>query len=221
MTDDIAKAAHALAMASTPGEINNAKIEVRVANANAQFNRMVTEFRDSPGQRLERDRAELQRLQDDPFFQDKLVSGNQVAKDNLTAVRARIATAEREIAKLTALDRIDAAFQGDPSPDSLVDTKTGDDLGRQDLRTVVTDGAQKGISKPIVQEQLLPNNNDPRVRLAARQKLEELSTDPEWQKKLDRGDKATVDQFLNLSLSARASADEAPWSLPFYGRQTA
>src|SRR5262249_17529689 len=125
------------------------------------------------------------------------------------------------IEKLTSLDRVDAAFKGDPAPDSLVDTKTGDDLGRRDLRTVVTDGKAKGTPTPIIQEQLLPNQNDPRVIAEARRQLEQLVTDAEWQAKISRGDKATVEHWLNLSNSARASENEAPWSVPFYGAPTA
>ena len=189
--------------------------------ANATFNRMVAEFRDSPPQRLERDRAELERMSNDPHFQNALAPGHQGAKTKLTAVNARIATAEQELAKLHAVDRIETAFTGDPAKDPLIDSTVGDELPMRALRTVVADGKEKNIPTPIVQEQLLPNSNDPRVKAEARRKLEELSTDPEWQGKIARGDKATVDQFRNLSLAARASADEPPWSLPFYGRATA
>ena len=65
--------------------------------ANATFNRMVAEFRDSPPQRLERDRAELERMSNDPHFQNALAPGHQGAKTKLTAVNARIATAEQEL----------------------------------------------------------------------------------------------------------------------------
>src|SRR5262249_13766440 len=179
--------ADAPARIATPAEISNAKIEQSIANANAQMERLKVEFRDSPSERLARDRAELERMSNDINFQNALASDNQGAKNQLTSVRARIATAEREIEKLTSLDRVDAAFKGDPAPDSLVDTKTGDDLGRRDLRTVVTDGKAKGTPTPIIQEQLLPNQNDPRVIAEARRQLEQLVTDPEWQAKISRG----------------------------------
>jgi len=205
----------------TNADRDRAAIETRVANADAQMARLTAEFRDSPSQRLDRDRAELARLSDDVHFQNALASGHQGAKAQLTAVNARIATAERELTKLTSLDRIEQAFNPPADDSSIVDTKTGDELSRQDLRTLVRDGKEKNTPAPIVQESLLPNSNDPRVIAEARRRLEALVADPEWQARLTRGDRATVEQFDNLSKAARASADEPAWSLPFYGRATA
>jgi hypothetical protein len=196
-------------------------IAKQAADADATFNRLVAEFRDSPAQRLERDRAELQRLSDDPLFQDKLAAGHQGAKAQLTAVNARISLAEQEVAKLHAVDRIETAFTGDPARDPLIDSTVGDELPMRALRTVVADGSEKNVPPEIVQEQLLPNNNDPRVKAEARRRLEALNADPSWREKMGGNDPATLNEFLNLSLAARASADEPARSLPIYGRKTA
>jgi hypothetical protein len=205
----------------TNADRDRAAIEKSAADADQALARMTVEFRDGPAQRLERDRAQLQRLQDDPFFQDKLASGHEGAKAQLTTVNARIATASEEVAKLHAVDRIEAAFNGDPAKDLLVDSTVNGELPMRALRTVVADGKEKNIPTPIVQEQLLENRNPPLVKAEARRRLEQLSTDPEWQKKIGSNDAATWDEFLKLSLVARAGPNEPAWSLPIYGRATA
>src|SRR5215813_5397691 len=96
--------------------------DTRVANADAQMARLTAEYRDSPQARLDRDRAELDRMSNDINFQNALVSGNEGAKPQLTMVRARIAAAEQEEARLQSLDRIEAAFNP-PADDSIVDPR--------------------------------------------------------------------------------------------------
>ena len=78
--------------------------ETTVANADLEFSRLVHAYRDSPSYRLDRDRAELDRMSSDINFQAALAADNQGAKAQLTSVRARIASTEQELAKLTALE---------------------------------------------------------------------------------------------------------------------
>ena len=55
----------------------------------------------------------------------------------------------------------------------------------------------------------------------ARQRLEKLSNDPEWGRKLTAGDSGTTEEFRLLSEDARGGPNEKSWSTPIPGDPTA
>jgi hypothetical protein len=193
------------------GERNAA--QARVDAANQKFEQLKANFHAAPEQRAARARAELSRLESDPDHAGRALTSS-AAQQHLAALRMEIAHAEADAAKLGAFDKLDHAFRGDPANDPRIETTTDESpLTVADMRKQISDDKASGIDPAITQERFLPNRNPPSVVAEARRRLQALASDPEWGARLTRGDPAATEELLKLSLVARASDDEPPWSL--------
>jgi hypothetical protein len=190
-----------------------AAAQAKVDRANAEFERLKVAYAAGPDARAARARAELSALENDPSHVGRALT-DRAAQQHLAALRTEIANAEAESDRLSAFDRLDAAFHGDPKDDPLVETTTTEaPLTTRDMRKQIADDKAAGIDPAITQERFLPNRNPPSVIAEARRRLEACANDPEWGARLSRNDPATVEEFLKLSLVARSTEDEPPWSL--------
>jgi hypothetical protein len=191
--------------------------------ADADMTRLVEEHHSAAEQRLARYRAEQEQLESDPYHQNQKIAGNPAARAREVALEGNIAVAAEEVARRNSLDRIEHAFSADPATDPLIDstTGTGSELPMRALRSVVEDDRAQNVEPVISQERFLENRNPPEVKAEARRRLQAKQTDPDWRAKVERGDPATLDELLKLSLVARAGPNEPPWSLPIYGSRTA
>jgi hypothetical protein len=185
--------------------------QAKVDRANAEFEKLKADFHASPDQRAAGARAELSRLENDPHHAGQVLTSS-AARQHLATLRAEIANAEADAAKLGAFDKLDTAFRGDPANDPPEVTTTESPLTIRDMRSQIADDKASGIDPAIAQERFLANNNPPEVVAAARRRLQTLSNDPEWGARLSRGDPAATEELLKLSLVARATENEPPWS---------
>jgi hypothetical protein len=189
-----------------------AAAQAKVDAANQKFEELKASFRASPDVRASRARQQLAALESDPSHVGRALT-DRAAQQHVAALRAEIANADADAAKLSAFDKLDHAFRGDPANDPPEVTTTEAPLTVRDLRSQIADDRAAGVDAAISQERFLPNRNPPSVIAEARRRLESCANDPEWGARLRRNDPATVEEFLKLSLVARSTEDEPPWSL--------
>jgi hypothetical protein len=199
------------------------EIQAAAVAANTQMAELIAAHENSSERRFERAKTNLAEFENDP---NRL--GIPTAQQDITRYRAEVSVAAAEVeaaaGKLNKFARIEMAF--DPAADPAnrpagVDTKSGDDLPLRDMQFLVADDRARNVDPAISQERFLDNRNPAQVKTEARRRLQALSSDPDWQAKLSRNDPATWEEFLELSLVARAGPNEPAWSLPIYGSRTA
>jgi len=113
--------------------------------ADAEMAKLVEEYHNSPEQRLARDRAELARLESDPFHSNARLTSERAQQD-VAAIKSRLAVAEAEAAKLHGPDRIVHALTSDPATDPLSDSTVDGELPMAALRAQVEEFRSLGLS---------------------------------------------------------------------------
>jgi hypothetical protein len=173
---------------TTPATRDAAMRAREVEAANIKLEALKAAYRDSPEMRIARDKAELQRLQSDPYTLDR-------SKRDIEVLEGRIAAAQVAVAQ-TEAERVDAIIRGD-APIAGAEITMGDQIPRRDLATAVGDIIERGVRPELVKTYLeTGRGDDPAGRkaeiAAAREWHRRLMADPEKQKKLLAGDPETL-----------------------------
>jgi hypothetical protein len=176
------------AIEMTPATRDRLARDASTAAANAEMARLVTEFRDSPQSRIERDKAELTRLTSNPDLLARSTREIEVLEGRIAANTAAVAQTESE--------RVEAIIRGD-APIAGAEVTMGDQIPRCDLASAVGDIIDRGVRPGLVKTYLeTGRGDDPAGRdaeiAAAREWHRRLMADPEKQKKLLAGDPVTL-----------------------------
>jgi hypothetical protein len=165
------------------------QIDREAAAATAQLAQMKTDYEASPERQLERDRAELSRLESDPDHLNRQLT-SEAARRDVAAVRARIAVAEAA----TPVVRTDAERLGDilsgKAEVPLIETTVDGQLTTHATMTAVADLRALGLSDATIHEAVNGGKYAPHVIRWATQLYQEAMSDPTWVSKYLAGDKA-------------------------------
>jgi hypothetical protein len=175
--------------------------------ADQQMAELIEQFHSSPEQRLARDRAEIERLQNDPYFMNKRVAGDAGAEAQETALQARIAIAEAEVAKLHGPNRIEHALTTDPATDPLSDSTDGSasELPMRALRSQIEEFRSLGLTDAGINA-AVNGGKETRASIAdAKWIYDELMADEMWVAKLTAGNREARKQLALLSIVMNAT----------------
>jgi hypothetical protein len=130
----------------TPVQIDRDRAAKQVADANAKFAELQEAYNNSPEQKLERDRAALAAMENDPFHLGKKLAGSATAAANEQALRSRIAVAEAAIAAVpqTDMERIDAVLAGKADV-SMSEVTTDPQIPMRDFASGYGDILARGV----------------------------------------------------------------------------
>jgi hypothetical protein len=165
------------------------EIEAAAAAATAQLAQMKADFEASPERQLERDRAELARLENDPHHLGARLT-NERAQADIAALKARIAIGEAT----TPVVRTDAERLGDilsgKADIPLIETTVDGQLTTHATMTAVEDLRALGLSDATIGEAINGAKYPPHYIRWAKALFEDHMSRPEWVAKLLAGDKA-------------------------------
>jgi hypothetical protein len=219
MADDIAKAAHALATASTPAEVARAKIDQAAANATAQLQQMTRDYHASAGYRAEQLRGKLEALDADGHFLDQELV-NPGARSHRASLRAQLATAERE-----AMTEVQHAFSDAKRVDNAmagitdhvgIETTVGQpdnpQLPARDFTAAVQDDLALGVRADVVREFHATGKSGLKFgHVDGQYWLDRLAEDTEMQTRLANGDSVMKQRFrLACMLVSGRCGDATP-----------
>jgi hypothetical protein len=191
------------------GEVTNATrardaLAAEKAAGDAAMAQLIEQFHASPEQRLARDRAELAARENDPFFQNKLLTSEQAQRD-VAVIQARIAIASDELAKLHGPNRIEHALTTDPATDPLSDSTIDGELPMHALRSQVEEFRSLGLTDAGIAA-ALNGGRETRAAIAdAKWIYEELMADEMWVAKLTAGNREARKQLALLSIVMNAT----------------
>jgi hypothetical protein len=174
------------------------KIAEAAAAATEKLARMTEEYRNSPEQVAARERAELERLRNDPNF-----LGRPGAARDEQAMQTRIAALERT-AEQTEKQRIDAILRGEnvAGPETTV----ADQVPRKDLANAMVDLVERGVRPELLNTYLETGHSDldqkdRPAEIAAAEKWEkDLMRNPEKQRKLLDGDPQILKELAAFAI---------------------
>src|SRR5262249_38662660 len=146
--------------------------------------------------RIQRDRAELERLQSDPYH----VGGGNAAQNQEAALRARIRVAEGEAAEVQRLSRAE-----EKDPTATIETTMNDQLPAREMIAAVDDLRALGLNDKCISEALNGIRERPAIIAEAKERLAAQLSDAEWVRKLNAGDRATRKELTLLSVVVNAT----------------
>jgi hypothetical protein len=147
-------------------------IEAQAQLATAKLAELKAAYDSSPEQVAARERAELNRLQNDPDF-----LGRPGAARDVQNMEARVASLERS-AEQSEAQRIDAILRGENVAGA--ETTTGDQIPRRDLATAMVGLMERGVRAELVDSFLKSGRSD----LPAKDRATEIAAADEWYRQL-------------------------------------
>jgi hypothetical protein len=164
--------------------------------ADLKLAEMIRQYRDDPAQKLERDRAHLADLRNDPYHLNKVLGGSIKAANEEAMLAARIydaeARAERERLAMPA-----TAATANPAAGEVT---YGSQIPARDLADAVSTLVEHGVRPDLVETFLnTGHGDDPQGReveiAAAREWQRRLLADPELQRRFLARDPVLMRQF--------------------------
>jgi hypothetical protein len=176
-------------------------IEQQAAAATAKLAEMTEAYKNSPEQVAARERAELDRLQNDPNF-----LGRPGAARDVQNMETRVAALERT-AEQTDAQRADAIRRGENVAGA--ETTVGDQIPRRDLAGAMINLVERGVQPELVERYLATgNSSDKEDRAneiwAANEWHRQLLADPTKQARLMAGDPELLKQLTAYGILAAA-----------------
>jgi len=158
---------------SAPVQRERDALTRQTTEANIRLEQLKKAYAESPEMRIERDNAELQRLQNDLHRANRVISGSAAARAEEEVLAARIRTAETQVAAA----RLDVELGH--SPAAAVETTIGDQIPRRDHADAVASLVEAGVRPGMVETFLRTGHgDDPGGRSA------EEAAAAEWERRL-------------------------------------
>jgi hypothetical protein len=187
------------AIEMTPAVRDRAALAKQASDANIKLTELQKAYAESPEMRIQRDRAELERLQSDPYLLARSAREIEVLEGRIRQNEAAVAQTEAE--------RVDAIIRGE-MPIAGAEITVGDQIPRRDLATAVGDIIERGVRPELVKTYLeTGRGDDPAGRdaeiAAAREWHRRLMADTELQRRLIAGDAELVKQLAAYGVYAQ------------------
>jgi hypothetical protein len=176
-------------------------IEQQAAAATAKLAELKAAYDSSPEQVAARERAELDRLQNDPSFLRRPGAAHDVKN-----MEMRVAALERS-AEQSEAQRIDAILRGEPA--TLAEVTHGDQIPRRELASAMIGLVERGVQPELVERYLATGNSTGKEDRAAEiwaadEWHRQLMADPEKQRRLMAGDPEILKQLTAYGILAAA-----------------
>jgi hypothetical protein len=171
--------------------------DAQLITPDAKLAELTAAYESSPQVRLDRAKAELERLESDPFHANKVLTSH-AAQSDVARLKSQIALAEADFAKAAAaeLDPVDLAIVG-AIPDNW--TESGPGAWLRDQVDAVPTLRDAGLRDEVIR-QILSDQTVSKIEYDAVANLQKRRmADPEWCKKLLANDHATVRESLLMS----------------------
>jgi hypothetical protein len=158
---------------------------------------MQAAYESSPQVRLDRAKAELAQLENDPFHANKVLTSH-AAQSDVARLKSQIALAEADFAKAAAaeLDPVDLAIVG-AIPDGW--TESGPGAWLRDMVEAVPVLRDAGLRDAAIRQILSDQRVSQREYNAVTRLQKQRMADPTWCAKLLANDYATVRESLLIS----------------------
>jgi len=178
---------------SIPVQLQRDRQAKEADEANIRLQELQRLYRESPEQRIARDRADLQRLQNDPHHVNKIIGGSNAAQNEEATLAARIRTAESAVEAA----RLDVDMGHNPA---VGETTIGDQIPRRDHAGAIASLVEAGVGPNTVETFLRSGHGDAPDGPAAEQKAakeweQKLFSDPEMREKFLKKDPEVMRQF--------------------------
>jgi hypothetical protein len=171
--------------------------ETQFATPAEKLAELTAAYEASPQVRLDRAKAELQRLENDPFHANRALT-DPAEQMNRTKLRGQIAVAEQDMAKVLAnqLDPVDLAIVG-AIPDGW--TESGPGAWLRDQVDAVPTLRDAGLSDEAIRQVLSDQKVSRREHDAVAKLHKRKMADPAWCARLLANDHETVRESLLMS----------------------
>jgi hypothetical protein len=166
---------------SIPVQHQRDQITKQAADATIKLAELQRAYETSPDMRLERDRAELAKLQSDPYSMDH-------HRRSIQVLEGRIAAAEAAgSGPSTDAERVDRALTGTPVTGPSV--TFGDQIPEADFSSAVQDDIAAGVNPDLIRTYLSTGKStDPMGHVAAKWWLDLFERDAGMQRRYQDGD---------------------------------
>src|SRR5262249_40530125 len=182
---------------STPVALDRERRAREVDQANIKLAELQRLYRESPEMKIQRDRGELERMQNDPYHVNKVVGGSFAAQNEEAMLAAKIRDAESR----QEAERLDVQMGKKPAPEgTTAEVSFGDQIPRKDHAAAVATLVEHGVRPEMVETFLRTGHGDDAGGVEAEwagaaEWERRLMNDPEKQKKFLARDPEVMKQF--------------------------
>jgi hypothetical protein len=172
---------------STPVQAQRDQITKAASDATIQLEQLKAAYASSPEMKIAADRAELNRLQSDPYLLDR-------STREIEVLSGRIAAAEAAPVASTDAERVDRVLAGQPVTGPSV--TFNDQIPEADFSSAVQDDVAAGVRPELIKTYLATGkSDDPLGHVAGKFWLDLFDRSPEMQAKLRAGDPVVTRRF--------------------------